>query len=313
MNTKLFSSKINALAEQYAPMVEEKCDVSQMSLSYTYKAIEKIGGFKLCTRCGGQQILREFMHVDNGTCFKCNGCGWKKAGLDFEVIESIVRENPEKLFKLVNAQLKREAKATEKSNAKWKKLEEARDARQALSLTLVSPEDAAAFTAFIEHTKVIHSQYDYQSEELGEYEKLNGFLKNVYEQFTIHGVLSEKQIMAVVNSLRKDQEKAELLKSARSFTAGEKYQSVVAKVVKMERISVQVTPWATASTTKVVLVGPNQERFVIKTDNGKLLEKFTMSFEEKKDIVFEGTCKWVAPEGFPALFTSRGLKITIKE
>lgn len=311
MNTKLFSSKINALTEQYAPMVEEKCDVGQMAFSYTYKALEKIGGFKLCTRCGGSCILREFMHVDNGTCFKCNGCGWKKAGLDFEVIETLVKENPEKLVKLVNAQLKRETKATEKSNAKWKKLEEARAARQALSLTLVSPEDAAEFTAFIEHTKVIHSQYDYQSEELGEYEKLNGFLKNIYEQFTTHGSLSEKQIMAVVNSLHKDKEKAELLKTARHFSAGEKYQDVVAKVTKMERISVQVTAWATAMTTKVVLVGPNKEIFVIKTDNGKLLEKFEMSFEEKKDIVFEGTCKWVAPEGFPAVFTSRGLKVKI--
>lgn len=292
-------------------MVEEKCDVGQMASSYTYKALEKIGGFKLCTRCSGSCILREFMHVDNGTCFKCNGCGWKKAGLDFEVIETLVKENPEKLVKLVNAQLKREAKATEKNNVKWKKLEEARAARQALSLTLVSPEDAAEFSAFIEHTKVIHSQYDYQSEELGEYEKLNGFLKNIYEQFTTHGTLSEKQIMAVVNSLHKDKEKAELLKTARHFTAGEKYQDVVAKVTKMERVSVQVTPWLSTSTTKVVLVGPNQERFVIKTDNNKLLEKFEMSLEEKKDIIFEGTCKWVAPEGFPAMFTSRGLKIKI--
>lgn len=303
-----------SMVDQWSPKVTEKFSVPY-SYEYTFKALEKIGGFKFCSKCGGTGFLREYSYIQSGVCFKCNGHCLTKFGIGLAELSATVEANPEILFKVIAAKFKSEDRAKAKQEAKHIAFQKERTLRQIEAIKVLSEADQAEFLELIAKIDAIaisyHSKDGTYDASADEYLKLNAFTKELHSTWLCYGRLSEKQMLAMLNNSRKENHKAELLKSARSFTAGEKFESVIGTVTKMERVEVQTSPWATGYTTKVVLAGPNQEFFVIKTDNSKLLDVFSKSLEEKAQVTFSGTCKWVAPQGFPAVFTARGLRVTM--
>ena len=296
MNTQTCSiSRFNELVSAWIPQVTEHMDTH--AAGFVSSAILKLGNLKYCSRCGGYGFLRGYEYIQNGVCFKCNGACVRDAGSSYEFLKKTFETNPSILYTQIAKEIKKAEKALARQNAKWAAAEVKLAKDQTTCISILSPEDAEVFSTFVSNMK---SKLD----------ESNAFLADVYFKWTSKGTLSEKQMLAVVNAIRKNQEREELRKNAISLIAGEKYEHIPAKVLKIEQVTVQKGPWSMGLTNKIVLGGDHDERYVVKTDNAKLMEVFTKALENGVVVDLSGTCKWVAPNGFPAVFTARGMKVT---
>lgn len=310
------------LAKKFTATVAKECDVDN-AYEYTYRAICDLGFIKICGRCGGEGVLHSFKHVQAGVCFKCEGVGTLRVHLPVAKVRDMIEAEPELLFKKVRLQLKREARKQQKEIEKFNKLVAERVANRKASLALLSEQDANDFTNFIQQIENKAADwrskiYDDEGRQIDlldnhtnhPWMRLSPFQKDIAEKFYSKGTLSEKQMLAFLKSVRSEIEKDEKLAQAETFEADKKY-CVKAVVTKMEKEATSFG-WQATYTTKIVLRGELGEVFVVKTNNKNLLEKFTKSLDEKTAINVDATCKWVAPTGFPVVFTARGMKVEEK-
>ena len=288
------SNKFSTLAYIFAPSINSTFNFDDHdSQHYAYNALKAISKTAFCGRCGGSGRYGP-TQVYAGTCFKCNGSGVTKLGMKFSELESTVKKDPSLITKWIERKLKAEARADARREEKRQAMMAAVKVNQEECLSTLSPEDR----------QIVELAFSRDEQE-----PTNPFITDVHSKFKNYGVLSEKQLAAVVNAVKRDTARAEMLKSARKFIAGDFYDDVIATVAKIEEESYSITPWASGITNKISLNGPSGERIIVKTNSNKLMEKFEASRDGNTPIKLIGNCKWVAPEGNVAVFTARGMKV----
>lgn len=207
---------------------------------------------------------------------------------------------------------KKEASAFARKLLKEKKFAEAREGYKLESLKVLNEQDAKEFLqiiADIDVAAIAFHKENSTAEDKRSYINITPFTKELHTRWICQGRLSEKQMMALVNDKKKKEQKQEARKNAKTFEAGQKYWAIKAQVTKIELV--EVVGIYGAATTKVVLLGDNMERFIVKTNSKKLLDKFNQSLDEKVPAIFTGDCSWVSDNGEVSVFTSKGLRVTI--
>lgn len=207
---------------------------------------------------------------------------------------------------------KKEASAFARKLLKEKKFAEAREGYKLESLKVLNEQDAKEFLQIIADIDVAAATFHKENstaEDKRAFMNITPFTKELHTRWICQGRLSEKQMLALVNDKRKKEHKQEVRKNAKTFDAGQKYWAIKAQVTKVEQVPVE--GFYNAWCTKVVLLGDNMERFLVKTNSKKLIAKFNQSLAEKVPAIFTGDCSWVSDNGEVSVFTSKGLRVTI--
>ena len=308
-------SEFNALVDQYAEKAqalypEHKGHAYQFSRSI----LSGIGKIWICPRCGGEGILRGFRHVYNGICFKCNGAA-VTAGMTVLDLATKLSSEPQLFEKKLAAKVKGLQRKHEKDAEKFRQLQAKRQAARDEALKVLSDEDRMDFLNIATAVKLAHEDFSKRYNELSDtefkahpYTKFPEIVKDILEKFELYGNLSEKQLLVVLKIMRENAARAEALKSAPTYRAGEFIENVTATVTKIEEVSYQVTSWISGVTQKVILTGTHGEKFVLKTNAARLLDTLRASLENKAPVKFSAEVKWVAPDGYPVVLTPRGFR-----
>lgn len=314
MNKSDVYVEFTALVAQWAPRVTAELKVEH-SHTYTFDALEAINHMRFCTRCGGSGRITSFGHVQAGICFKCGGAGTTRSGdLTIKALAEKVEADPKLVYKKVTSYLKRDANRAAKQQAAFEQLTIARQAKQEECLATLPEADRTAVRALLDQMHADHADL-HRQEESGDYagghpfHRYSDFQRSLYDQFSVKGFLSEKQLASLAKGVRSATARQVAQQNAKVLVPGCTY-TFTARVLKLEEVSVNIPGAHSVGTAiKVSMVGPNEERFSVKTNNQKLLPKFEAALKNNVPVTFTAEAKWSAPEGFNTVFSGRGMKV----
>lgn len=306
-----------ALCREYGPLATPHCAEGYAG-DFTARALSSLGNIRFCGRCGGSGWIMGYAHVEGGICFKCNGSPVLRMTLTPTQLKAKLEADPTIFTKRIALLEKNRQKKVEKDKVKYEALVAKRKAKQLEVLQVLSEEDRVDFLNIANTLELANADFQARYESMTEdeqrshpYNKFPHIVKDILEKFQLGYNMSEKQLAVVLRIMRENAIRAEKLKNAPTYKAGEIYENVEATVVKMEEVRVEITSWITGMTTKVTMEGKNGERFMVKTDAARLKDPLREAMEGKLPIKFTGICKWVAPEGNMILFTPKKFRVTL--